>query len=153
MDVDHGNLDDICCTSLYWGVDGVPLGESPDGSVVRIDIRQISAAFEYGFYVSLTLGYLDVLLHVVFYLWICLEITVDEFFCLFTVSLQSFGKSENSDAVDNAEVGALGFSALVVRHLFYIFFVNFGSCCCMDVMPFVEGFNHIVITAQMCHHS
>ena len=42
----HRELDDVRCSSLYRGIDGISLCESPDRSISGIDIRQIPSPSE-----------------------------------------------------------------------------------------------------------
>ena len=46
VDMNHRHLDDIRCSALNWGIDGVTLCETPHGGIVGVDIWQITTTSE-----------------------------------------------------------------------------------------------------------
>lgn len=42
----HGHLDNVCLRTLYGGVDGVALGKSANGSVLRVYVLKVASALE-----------------------------------------------------------------------------------------------------------
>ena len=89
--------------------------------------------------------------HVGFHFWERFEIAIDELTGFSALDFQSFSQTEYGDAIDNAEIGSFSFSPLVAGHIFYLFLIDIGSCGGMDIMPFFEGLNHILIVAEMSH--
>ena len=83
-------------------------------------------------------------------LWECLEIAVYQLFSFIAGDIQTLCKSEDRDTINDAELARLAFCARHdSRHL--PLFVNLCGCCGMDVIAFAERFNHVCVTAEMCH--
>ena len=95
VDACHCHLDNVGCTALNRGVDGVPLGISTYDGVARVDVGQETLAVEDGFYVSSFARHVDALVLVCLHLRIGLEVTVYQLFGFFTVDVHPFGKPED----------------------------------------------------------
>ena len=65
--------------------------------------------------------------------------------------VQTLCQSEHGDAVDDAEVGALGFGSLVATHVFFLLLIYTCGCGGVDVVALVERFNHVLVARQMRH--
>ena len=74
--------------------------------------------------------------------WEGLEETIDKQLCLVACDVETLGKSERSDAIDDAEVGTLRLRALVAADIVDIFLIDCSSGGGMQVLAFAEHLLH-----------
>ena len=98
-------------------------------------------------------GQLLRLFHVVVNTWEGLEETIDEQLCLVACDVETLGKSERGDAIDDAEVGTLRLRALVAADVVDIFLIDRGSGGGMQVLAFAEHFLHRLVARKVSHHA
>ena len=120
----HGNLHDIGGTALYGRVDGIALGIATHHGIVAVDVGQGTAAMEDGFGVTLLACHGNTSIHIFLHTGIGMEITVDKLLCFAPAASEAFCKTKGADAIDDAEIGGFGSSALVGRYLRYILMEN-----------------------------
>ena len=151
VDAHHRYLYDVGGRALYRCVDGVALGEVAHGGVVRSDVGQVAAAVEERLGVAMVARQLLRLLHVLVYAGERAEVAVDELLRLVARDVETLGESEDGDAVDDAEVGALSLGALVARHGFYILFIYARCGGGVYVVSLAERLNHVLVAGEVSH--
>ena len=134
-------------------IDGIAFCKTANSGVVAVDVGQITAAMKKRFYIAVLAGCLFTLFHILPNTWKHFEIAVYETFGFGAVDVQSVGQTKDSDAVNDAEIGAFGFVSLVAGHLFNGFLVDFGGCCSMNVIVFSKCFHHIWVLTEVRHHT
>ena len=118
---------------------------------MRIDVRQVTFAFEYRFDIAFFFCDADTLVHVIADTRIAFEITFYKLFGFCPGNVQPFGKSEYGDAVDDPEIGRFCLAAHVAGHFLYRDAVYLGGGCGVDIGAAAEGFDHVLVLAQMGH--
>ena len=117
MDAYHRHLYYIGCRALNRCIYGVALCKATHRGVMGIDVGKIASAMEQCFGIAHCTCPLDALVHIFLHLGEGLEVTGNQLFSLVAAYLQTLCQSEHSDAVDDAEVGALGLRSLVARYV------------------------------------
>ena len=118
---------------------------------MAVDVGQIATAAKEGFGVTQLTRFVHRFLHVFLHLWVGLKITVYQLFCLTAAHFHPFSQTKGGDAVDDAEIGRLGLTALVTAHFIQTFLVDLCGGGAVDVMTFQEGGYHVLILTQMGH--
>ena len=106
---------------------------------------------EDGFHISVFARHLYASVHVFLDLRVGFKIPVYQFFGFLTGNVHTLRQPEDGDAVDDAEVGCLGFAAHIGGYVINIHLIYFGGSGGMNVITAEEGINHILVLAQMCH--
>ena len=151
IDTCHCYFYNICRTSLDRGVDGISFRISAYNGIPGIDVRQKALPMENCFYITFFLGHLNTFVHIGFHSRISFKVTVDQFFGFFAVYIHPFGKTKYGYAIDDTEIGSLGFTAHVGTYVFQVDLINFGSSGRMNIVIAKESINHILILAKVCH--
>ena len=136
---------------MYGRVHGVALGVTAHRGIARIDVGEVSAAFELGENIAAFLCALDAGGHVFLDLRIGVEVAVDQFLGFAARDAESLRKAEGGDAVDDAEVGGFGLAALIARHLFDGLVEDARGGSGVDVVAGVEVGDHVLVAAEVCH--
>ena len=106
---------------------------------------------EDGFHIAVFTGHLYAFIHVSFYVRISFKITVYQLFGFFAVYTHTFCQTEHRNAVDDTEISGFCLTALLSGHIIYIYFINFGSSCRMDIITGKESIDHILVFTQVRH--
>ena len=151
MQPDHGQLDHIGRRALDRSIDGIALSESANGGIVAVDVAEVPPSSQKGFRVSRLFGFLDGAVHVLLDERILHEIIVDDGRGLFSGNVEPFGESEGADAVYDAEVDHLGFTAHVTVDFLQAYAEDLGGGGGMNVQVLSEGFEHTGILTEVRH--
>ena len=151
--LNHGQFDDIGRCPLDGGIDGIALGQGPDGGVAGMDVRQVAPAAEEGFYVAVLPGEGHRVVDERADGGEGGEIVFNQGLGGAAGQLQPLGQAEGRDAVHDAEVGRLGHTALLPRDFGNGYAEDFGGGGGMHVLSVAEGLHQVGVAAQMGHDS
>ena len=148
VDADHGQLDHVGGGALDGHVDGVALGEGASGGVARVDVGQVAAASEQRGGIATFAGPFDTLGDEGADVGILLKILADERRRFAARDGELRGQAEGRDAVENAEVDALGHAPLVGGDIGNVEVEDAGGGGGVDVEVGVEGLEHAMVAGQ-----
>ena len=106
---------------------------------------------EDGFHIAVLACHLDAFIHILLHLWVGFKVAVYQLFGFLARNAHAFGKPEDGDAVDDAEVCRFCLAAHVGGYVVYIYLIYLGSGGGVDVVSAEEGFYHVLIFAEVCH--
>ena len=152
VNANHRYLYDVGSTTLNGRVDGVSLCISTNYRVVRVDVWKRTTTLEDSLRVTSLASHLDAFVHVGFHARICREVFVDELLGFSPRNAHPLSKSEGTYAVDDAEIGRLGFASLVRSDLLQRLLKDFSSSCSMNVVALQEGFYKVLVLTEMRHN-
>ena len=118
---------------------------------MAVDVGQGTAAMEDGLGVTLFACHGNTSFHIFLHARIGLEITVDKLLCFAPATPKTLCQTKGTDAIDDAEIGGFGSSALVGRNFRYVLMEDL---CCrggMDVLTAKEGLYQVFVLTEVCH--
>ena len=113
----HRHFDDISSCSLNRSVHGVAFSKGTDGSILRMDIRQVAFAAEERLCVAFLARELFLGFNITDYPRESCEIIVNELFGFGTAAFQLLRQTKSRDTINDTKISGFGFSALVFGHL------------------------------------
>ena len=152
-DADHGNFDDIRGGALNRGIHRDTLTERAHIEVLALQLGQrAAAAKQRGNIALLPAGLLDVL-HIFLHARIGVKVGFDKLARLFARHADILREREIRDAVHDAEVDRLARGAHLRRDLLKRHMVDLGSRCGVNILPVLEGFDHVLVLRDMREHA
>jgi len=151
LNADHGDFNEVGGGALDRRVDGVALGGGADGSVMTVDVADVTAASGDGFDIALFFGGFDGAVHEGFYRRILCKVVFDNFGGFFARDTQALRKAEGGDAVDDSEVNHFGAAALLFGHFVERYSENTRGGGGMNIFAVDEGLLHAFVAAEVRH--
>ena len=145
--IDHGEFDHIGSCPLNRSVDCISLRKSTYSGIMRVDVGKITAAAENSLYIAVLFGGFNGIFDERVDRRETLEIIVYQLLGLFPSDTEPLGKAKGLNPIHNAEIGRLGYSALIGGNLGMIFSEYFSSRCLMDIHPVPESLDKVLVAA------
>ena len=151
VDGDHGDLDDVGSSALHRCVHGVAFGKSTDGSVMRNDVRQVTLAPEQRLYIQMFARESFLRLDERLNLRERRKIVVDKLLGFGARAVELLREPERRYAVQDTEVGGLGFAALLFGDLLNGHPEDLRRRGSVDILSAAESGEQMLVLREVRH--
>ena len=153
VDAYHRYLDDVGGATLDRGVDRISFGLTAYDGVVRIDVRQVTFAFEYRFDIAFFFCAFDDSVHIFLDAAVCAEIVLDIVFGFSERYSDILRKRIFADTVNYAEIDRLCASAEFGCHHCFGQSEHLRRRCRVNVPVFDKRTFHVFIVCNVRKHT
>ena len=146
---DHCPFDNICCTALNRGINGLSFGKGAHSLIFILDLRNMNAPAKQGFDIMIYFGKLLGLIHIGADTGKTLKIGFDIIACLALRNRKLARQTKAGNAVNNTKINRFGPASGFCVHRLQR---DIENLCCglgMNIHPLVKGSYHAFLACYM----
>ena len=151
MHSDHGQFDQVGCSTLHGGVNGGPFGTLATALLTSLEIGEPQATAEDRFYIAVLVRGLSRLFHVARNAGVTIKVAIDIGLRGTPFNAELFGQAKGTHTVDQTKVNGFGGAALVVIHFERHHTKYFSSRGAVNVFTLSKGAEQTVVSRQVRH--